>query len=290
MITGSCVCGQVRYEIRGQMGAITHCHCPTCRKAHASAFSSVSRVGLDDLVFTAGQQLLKFYESSPGKKRYFCSNCGSQIYARREDQNHYLFRMGTIDGDPGVRPAQHIFTADKALWYNIHDNIPEYSEWALNSPTDSSASSEENEKFHTAMQAMLTQAIRHDTSSSLLLFELHGDTQQHISGILQHEIRSNIRCSDAVEILGESEYAVLLPYTNTAASMVLTERILNAMRSKSADAAFSIGVATIHPDQLSSIAIKQNIQSIISMAKTAANHARQEPGTYPAANHFDRLD
>ncbi len=290
MITGSCVCGQIRYEIRGQMGAITHCHCPTCRKAHASAFSSVSRVDLDDLVFTAGQTLLKFYESSPGKKRYFCSNCGSQIYARREDQNHYLFRMGTIDGDPVVRPAQHIFTAYKALWYNIHDHIPEYSEWPTNRSTDSSASSVENEQFYTVMQTMLTEAIRHDTSSSLLLFELHETTQQHISDILQHEILSNVRCSDTVEILGESEYAVLLPYTNTAASMVLTERILNAMRSKSAGAAFSIGAATIHPDQLNSAAIKQNIQNIMSMAKKAVNHAKQESGTYPVANHFDRLD
>jgi len=290
MITGSCTCGQVRYEIRGPMGAVTHCHCPTCRKAHASAFSSVSRVGLDDLVFTAGRQLLKSYESSPGKKRYFCSNCGSHIYARREDQNHYLFRMGTIDGDPGVRPTQHIFTACKAPWYNIHDHIPEYPEWPPSPSTDAAASNERHDQFFTAMQLMLTEAIRHDTASSLLLFAWHGDAQQHLSGILQHEIRSNIRCSDTVERLGESEYAVLLPYTDTAASMVLTERILNAMRSKSADAVFSIGAATIHPDQLNSAAITQNIQHIMSMANTAVNHAMQAQGSYPAANHFDRLD
>jgi len=245
---------------------------------------------MDDLVFTAGQKLLKFYESSPGKKRYFCSSCGSQIYAKRKDQNHYLFRMGTIDGDPGVRPAQHIFTACQAPWYDIHDHIPEYPEWAPNPSTGSSEDPAEGEQFYMDMQVMLIQAIRHDTPSSLLLFELHGGAQQHISDTLQHEIRSNIRDSDTLDVLGESECAVLLPYTNTAASLVLTERILNAMRSKSAGAAFSVGAATIHPDQLNSTAIKQNIQNIISMAKTAVNYAQQDPGTYPAANHFERLD
>jgi len=128
-INGSCLCGQVRYEVRTEMGAITHCHCPSCQKAHATAFSSVSAVPADGLIFTAGESLLKFYESSVGKKRYFCSHCGSQIYAKRDDQHHYILRMGTIDGDPGIRPAQHIFTSYKAPWYNMHDDIPEYSEW-----------------------------------------------------------------------------------------------------------------------------------------------------------------
>jgi len=81
---GSCLCGNVKYEIRGDLGDIIHCHCTTCRKAHASAFSSVAPVDVDDFKVTSGSELLKFYESSPGKKRYFCSNCGSQIYAHRE--------------------------------------------------------------------------------------------------------------------------------------------------------------------------------------------------------------
>ncbi|WP_438269777.1 GFA family protein [Neptunomonas phycophila] len=38
MITGSCLCGKVSYEISGEVGDIVHCHCVTCRKAHGAAF------------------------------------------------------------------------------------------------------------------------------------------------------------------------------------------------------------------------------------------------------------
>jgi len=68
MISGSCLCGKVRYEISGQVGDIVHCHCQTCRKAHGSAFSSVAAV--DDNAFTLiGRDSLSCFESSPGKKR-----------------------------------------------------------------------------------------------------------------------------------------------------------------------------------------------------------------------------
>ena len=41
MITGSCLCGQVRYEVEGELGGFVHCHCQTCRKAHGSAISGI---------------------------------------------------------------------------------------------------------------------------------------------------------------------------------------------------------------------------------------------------------
>ena len=47
MITGSCLCGEVTYEISGKVGDIVHCHCQTCRKAHGAAFSSVAAVDDD---------------------------------------------------------------------------------------------------------------------------------------------------------------------------------------------------------------------------------------------------
>jgi len=181
MIHGKCLCGAVKYEISGEMGPITHCHCPSCQKAHATAFSSVSSVQPDDLKFTAGEALLKFYESSPGKKRYFCSNCGSQIYAKREDQKHYILRMGTVDGDPGIRPVQHIFTRYKAPWYPIHDDIPEFPEWPT-PPQESGSTTTEYEQLHSILRATLHLAAKREACTSLLLLRVplpgHGTFSQ----------------------------------------------------------------------------------------------------------------
>lgn len=126
------MCGMVTYEIHGQVGEITHCHCTTCRKAHGAAFSSVAAVQVSDFKFASGEELIKCYNSSPDKKRCFCSNCGSHIYAYREGQSHYILRLGTLDDDPGTKPANHIWLSLKAPWYEPEKDcqLPMYQEWA----------------------------------------------------------------------------------------------------------------------------------------------------------------
>ena len=82
MLTGSCLCKSVAYEVDAAPGPIVHCHCETCRKTHGSAFSSVSNVPRDKFRWVRGQEQLSSYESSPGKFRHFCSRCaalGSQV-------------------------------------------------------------------------------------------------------------------------------------------------------------------------------------------------------------------
>jgi hypothetical protein len=37
-------------------------------------------------------------------------------------------RLGSIDGDPGIRPQLHTFTASKAPWDEICDGLPQYPE------------------------------------------------------------------------------------------------------------------------------------------------------------------
>ncbi len=132
MISGSCLCGIVKYELTGEIGAVVHCHCSTCRKTHAAAFSSVASVPQHGLNFTQGQDALKYFESSPGKKRYFCSHCGSHIYAKREDQEHFILRLGTLDGTPEFQQGHHIWLSEKASWYDIDEacKIPRFQKWA----------------------------------------------------------------------------------------------------------------------------------------------------------------
>lgn len=126
------MCGEVTYEIHGEIDEITHCHCTTCRKAHGSAFSSVAAVQISSFEFRSGKDLIKSYQSSPDKVRCFCSNCGSHIYAHRDGQKHYVLRLGTLDDDPKVRPKEHIWVSLKAPWYNLETDykLPKYNEWA----------------------------------------------------------------------------------------------------------------------------------------------------------------
>jgi hypothetical protein len=128
MIRGSCLCGAIRYEIRGDLGPIVLCHCVQCRKAQGSAFAANAAVSTADFTIVAGGEALAAYESSPGKKRHFCRHCGSPIMSARDSAPGFVrVRIGTLD-DPGeARPTAHIFVASKAGWDEIRDSLPQHA-------------------------------------------------------------------------------------------------------------------------------------------------------------------
>ena len=128
-LKGSCLCGAIAYEISGAIGDIVHCHCQTCRKAHASAFSSVAAV--DDSDFKIhDRQTLRSFTSSPGKQRFFCEQCGTQIYAKRDDTAHVILRLGSLDTPIASKEKEHIWLAQKADWYTLNSRLPEHDEFA----------------------------------------------------------------------------------------------------------------------------------------------------------------
>jgi len=124
MQQGSCLCTRVSYQFKS-MGDIVHCHCQTCRKAHGSAFSSVASVNDTDFILEGSENLNRF-ESSPGKFRYFCRDCGSQIYAKREGTSHIILRLGTLNTIPCAKEKSHIWLSQKAPWYKLHSKIKEH--------------------------------------------------------------------------------------------------------------------------------------------------------------------
>jgi hypothetical protein len=128
MLTGSCLCGAVAYEVDADIGPIVHCHCRTCRKTHGSAFSTVSPAPRDRFRFTRGEDKLRAFESSPGKFRKFCTQCGSHIVAERVNQPVVLLRLGCLDTHIAARPRAHIWRSDAANWYDPKDQLPELPE------------------------------------------------------------------------------------------------------------------------------------------------------------------
>ncbi len=127
-IRGSCLCGVVGYEIAGSLGATGHCHCSMCRKSHGAAFATWAMVNPDQFQWTSGVEYVEGYKSSPGKERCFCKKCGSPLVSTDSGMITEVV-LGTIDGDPGVRPGEHIFVGSKATWYEIADALPQFEQW-----------------------------------------------------------------------------------------------------------------------------------------------------------------
>jgi hypothetical protein len=129
MYKGSCLCGAVKYEIRGTLGPIVFCHCSQCRKAQGSAFAANAAVKTREFEVVAGKDALVEYRSSPGKKRVFCGICGSPIFSARDNLPDFVrLRIGTLDTEVQEQPSAHIHVASKATWFEINDSLPQYAE------------------------------------------------------------------------------------------------------------------------------------------------------------------
>jgi hypothetical protein len=134
MHQGSCLCGSIRYEIRGDIGVGYFCHCSRCRKATGSAFASSALVAAEDFVIIQGAGSLKSF-SVNGVHRIFCAECGSPIISRRDAMPDAVrVRLGSLDTPLSRRPCGHIFVESKADWFEIHDELPQYAEWPPSNP------------------------------------------------------------------------------------------------------------------------------------------------------------
>lgn len=174
VLRGSCLCGRITYAIHEDVEMVSHCHCPTCRKAHAAAFASAVTVKAEVLELTSSRALLKYFDSSAGKRLYFCPNCGSHIYARINNSDSCMVYVGTLDMELPPRPSRHVFTRHRALWYNSQDMVPEYEE----RPEEASVNTPEAAGANLSAQisAALYAALRRGTMTSLLLLEIDRST------------------------------------------------------------------------------------------------------------------
>lgn len=129
MIEGGCLCGEVRYAIDGAITDVSHCHCSMCRKMHGAAFATYGTVRREQLLWSNGEQQVATYSSSGNLDRMFCNRCGSTLMCRSNDEPDVDYiALGTVDGDPGCRPAYHIWVGSKAPWYEITDDLPRFEE------------------------------------------------------------------------------------------------------------------------------------------------------------------
>ncbi len=127
---GQCLCGAIRYAIDEMPPDITHCHCSMCRKFHGAAFATFGLVRGEKFHWLAGKELLKTYVAPNGATRQFCEKCGSSmIFISAKGTGKFVeFALGTLDAGTGCKPDAHIYTGSKADWYEISDELPQFSE------------------------------------------------------------------------------------------------------------------------------------------------------------------
>jgi hypothetical protein len=123
---GGCLCGGVRFAGRLESDAVVACHCRQCRASSGHYWASAHLL-TEGLVLTG--QSLRWYESSPGIERGFCSVCGAFLFWRRAGAAYIAVSAGALEDPPPLRTAAHIFTASAGGYYRIPEDAPHFPRW-----------------------------------------------------------------------------------------------------------------------------------------------------------------
>lgn len=128
-ITGECFCGEIKYEISGNLRDAKSCHCSRCRKAFSAQASAYALVEPQQFNWLSGESILTSYISVEGFGLQFCSKCGSTLCGIYKGVIHGI-TLGCINGDPKIELGKHIFVGSKARWETIPEGVPQYKEGA----------------------------------------------------------------------------------------------------------------------------------------------------------------
>jgi len=130
VLTGGCGCGAVRYEIIEPFVSASYCHCTRCQRRTGTAASANGRTAPGSFSVTAGEEHIRSWAPEGGATKNFCGLCGSGLFSRTDgDPPTIGVRLGTVDGDPGIRPQWHAYVDYAASWEEIPDDgLPRYPE------------------------------------------------------------------------------------------------------------------------------------------------------------------
>ncbi len=126
---GSCLCGDVAYQITGEPLRMVNCYCSRCRLGRSA--DHATNVFYKDSQFTwvRGASQVRDYRV-PGAKYFgvaFCERCGSGVPRISVERSLVVVPAGSLDSDPGIRPQMHIFVDSRAPWAAIADDLPRFA-------------------------------------------------------------------------------------------------------------------------------------------------------------------
>ncbi|MCC0035646.1 MAG: GFA family protein [Hoeflea sp.] len=123
--SGSCLCGAVRFQIRGAFESFFLCHCRRCQKDTGSAHAANLFSTTAALEWLSGHDLVRSFELSGTRhKKSFCRECGSALPCADKETGLLVVPAGSLDDPIGIRPNAHICSDNRADWDHDLESVP----------------------------------------------------------------------------------------------------------------------------------------------------------------------
>lgn len=127
--TGSCLCGNITFEIEGDFQHFFLCHCKRCQKDTGSAHGANLFSSSAKLNWLSGKDQVKTFKLKPTRhEKSFCPNCGSALPNVQMNGSLLVVPAGSLDTDVPNKPIGHIFIDSKANWDHELELVPKFDQ------------------------------------------------------------------------------------------------------------------------------------------------------------------
>jgi hypothetical protein len=117
-MSGGCLCGAVRYVIRGEPQFTGKCYCKDCQKESGTGHLTLVAVPDAAVEITGNvKQYIKSGGSGQSLERSFCPVCGTTVFARPQVMAGLtMIRAGTLDDTSAINPEIAIYGSRATHW------------------------------------------------------------------------------------------------------------------------------------------------------------------------------
>ena len=119
---GRCLCGDIEFELVGEIPRLYQCHCSLCRKVTGSAANAALCIPARQLRWRAGTELIRRYASDSGYQSHFCGRCGSPVPNLTHNDQAYWVPAGLLEQDSNLELAAHFFITSRARWDTLGES------------------------------------------------------------------------------------------------------------------------------------------------------------------------
>jgi hypothetical protein len=120
---GTCLCGQIEFEVEAEPNTLRVCHCTSCKKLSGGAGTVNFGVPSAAIHIVAGEELLQSFIPEGGSAKTFCRACGANLFGGGwPDSERSSVRVTTIEDPIDARVGAHIYVRSVAPWESLPDD------------------------------------------------------------------------------------------------------------------------------------------------------------------------
>jgi hypothetical protein len=132
---GGCVCGSVRYRVRGKPAVTSACHCRYCQRRTGSAFATLAYFDEANVRLVKGE-VTEYEHRSDESGRWlrtqFCPRCGTTVTIAVEARPGMRgIALGTLDDPDSLRIERHIWVKSKRPWVLIPSDVTTFPQGSV---------------------------------------------------------------------------------------------------------------------------------------------------------------